>query len=224
MTKPFLTEIVDQVIEENRNAYPELSEKSEYIKKVVATEEESFDRTVEKGMQMLSELIGKLGAHGVLSGDDAFRLHDTYGFPLDLTKEILEEKGLTLDEERFFELMKNQKLTARANRAFKGGWDDAAADALSGLKTEFVGYRELTAETKILALLKDGQLVGSADEGDDAAVVIETTPFYAESGGQVGDKGTIESGNGDNVFEVLDTKKSAADSLFATAAVYGARS
>lgn len=207
VTKPFLTEIVDQVIEENKNAYPELSEKSDYIKKVIATEEESFNKTVEKGMQMLSEMIEKLGENGVLSGDDAFRLHDTYGFPLDLTKEILEEKGLTLDEERFLELMKNQKLTARANRSFKGGWDDAAADALSGLKTTFVGYKELTAETKILALLKDGKPVDSADEGDDTAVVIETTPFYAESGGQVGDKGTIESGNGDNVLEVLDTKK-----------------
>ncbi len=207
VTKPFLTEIVDQVIEENKNAYPELSEKSDYIKKVIATEEESFNKTVEKGMQMLSEMIEKLGENGVLSGDDAFRLHDTYGFPLDLTKEILEEKGLTLDEERFLELMKNQKLTARANRSFKGGWDDAAADALSGLKTTFVGYKELTAETKILALLKDGKPVDSADEGDDTAVVIEMTPFYAESGGQVGDKGTIESGNGDNVLEVLDTKK-----------------
>lgn len=207
VTKPFLTEIVDQVIEENKNAYPELAEKSEYIKKVIATEEESFNKTVEKGMQMLSELIEKLGENGVLSGDDAFRLHDTYGFPLDLTKEILEEKGLTLDEERFLELMKNQKLTARANRAFKGGWDDAAADALSGLKTAFVGYKELTAETKILAMLKDGAAVGSAEEGDDLAVVIETTPFYAESGGQVGDKGSITSGNGDNVLEVLDTKK-----------------
>lgn len=207
VTKPFLTEIVDQVIEENKNAYPELGEKSDYIKKVIATEEESFNKTVEKGMQMLSEMIEKLGENGVLSGDDAFRLHDTYGFPLDLTKEILEEKGLTLDEERFLELMKNQKLTARANRSFKGGWDDAAADALSGLKTEFVGYHALTAETKILALLKDGKPVDSAEEGDDTAVVIGTTPFYAESGGQVGDKGMIESGNGDNVLEVLDTKK-----------------
>lgn len=207
VTEPFLTEIVDQVIEENKNAYPELEEKSEYIKKVIATEEESFHKTVEKGMQMLSELIEKLGENGVLSGDDAFRLHDTYGFPLDLTKEILEEKGLTLDEERFRELMKKQKLTARANQAFKGGWDDAAADALSGVKTAFVGYRSLTAETKILAMLRDGALTDSAEEGDDLAVVIETTPFYAESGGQVGDKGSITSGNGDNVLEVLDTKK-----------------
>lgn len=206
VTKPFLTEIVDQVILENKNAYPELEEKRDYIIKVIATEEESFNRTVEKGTQMLNELIEKLGENGVLSGDDAFRLHDTYGFPLDLTKEILEEKGLTLDEERFMELMKEQKLTARANQAFKGGWDDAAADALSGITTKFVGYKELTSETKILAMLKDGALTDSIDSGE-AAVVIETTPFYAESGGQIGDCGTITSGNGDNVLEVADTKK-----------------
>lgn len=207
ITKPFLTEIVDQVIKENKDAYPELEEKREYIMKVIATEEESFNKTVEKGSQILAELIAQLGENGVLSGDDAFKLHDTYGFPLDLTKEILEEKGLTLDEKRFMELMKNQKLTARANQSFKGGWDDAAADALSGLKTTFVGYKELSCETKIIAMLKDGILTDSIDEDNDAAVVIETTPFYAESGGQVGDKGSIISAGGDNVLEVIDTKK-----------------
>ena len=207
VTKPFLTEIVDQVIKENKDAYPELEEKREYIMKVIATEEESFNKTVEKGSQILTDLIAQLGENGVLSGDDAFKLHDTYGFPLDLTKEILEEKGLTLDEERFMELMKNQKLTARANQSFKGGWDDAAADALSGLKTAFVGYKELSCETKIIAMLKDGALTDSIDEDNDVAVVTETTPFYAESGGQVGDKGTITSAGGDNVLEVIDTKK-----------------
>ncbi len=105
------------------------------------------------------------------------------------------------------ELMKNQKLTARANQSFKGGWDDAAADALSGLKTTFVGYKELSCETKIIAMLKDGALTDSIDEDNDVAVVTETTPFYAESGGQVGDKGTITSAGGDNVLEVIDTKK-----------------
>ena len=207
VTKPFLAEIVDQVIKENKDAYPELEEKREYIMKVIATEEESFNKTVEKGSQILTDLIAQLGENGVLSGDDAFKLHDTYGFPLDLTKEILEEKGLTLDEERFMELMKNQKLTARANQSFKGGWDDAAADALSGLKTAFVGYKELSCETKIIAMLKDGTLTDSIDEDNDVAVVTETTPFYAESGGQVGDKGTITSAGGDNVLEVIDTKK-----------------
>ena len=205
VTKPFLTEIVEQVIEENKDAYPELQEKQEYIKKVIATEEESFNKTVEKGTQLLNDLIAGLGDNGVLSGDDAFRLHDTYGFPLDLTKEILEEKGLTLDEERFKELMINQKQTARANQAFKGGWDEASMDAVSGFKTNFVGYKTMSCETKLLAMIKDGELVQSCSEGDSVIALIENTPFYAEMGGQVGDKGTITAG--DSVLRVLDTKK-----------------
>ena len=205
MNKPFLTEIIDQVIEENKNAYPELTEKREYIMKVIATEEESFGRTVEKGSQLLSELIAALGDKKVLSGDDAFRLHDTYGFPLDLTKEILEEKGLTLDEERFKELMINQKQTARANQAFKGGWDEASMNAVSGLKTNFVGYASLESDTKLLALIKDGETAESVSEGENVIAVIEDTPFYAEMGGQVGDKGVITAG--DSVLRVLDTKK-----------------
>ncbi len=206
ITKPFLTEIADQVIEENKNAYPDLAEKRGYIMKVIATEEESFNKTVEKGSQMLSELIGRIGESGVLSGDDAFRLHDTYGFPLDLTKEILAEKGLTLDEERFRELMQEQKATARANQAFKGGWDEASMDALSGFSTEFVGYNTLSAETKLSAIMKDGKSAESCTEGESVIVLIEKTPFYAEMGGQVGDKGVIMSG-GDNVIVVEDTKK-----------------
>ncbi len=207
MTKPFLTEIVNQVIEENKSAYPELAEKSEYIKKVIATEEESFNKTVEKGSQLLNDLIAGLGDNGVLSGDDAFRLHDTYGFPLDLTKEILAEKGLSLDEERFKELMANQKQTARANQAFKGGWDEASMNAVSGLKTEFVGYTSLASETKLTAILKDGENVQSCAEGDQVIAVIEKTPFYAEMGGQVGDTGCITAG--DSVMTVVDTKKAA---------------
>ena len=207
VTKPFLTEIVDQVIEENKNAYPELLEKREYIMKVIATEEDSFNKTVEKGSQLLTDLIGKLGTNGVLSGDDAFRLHDTYGFPLDLTKEILAEKGLSLDEERFKELMIKQKQTARANQAFKGGWDEASMNAVSGLKTEFVGYTTLTADTKITAIVKDGAAVEECGEGDEVIVVIEKTPFYAEMGGQVGDTGVITAG--DSVLTVVDTKKAA---------------
>ncbi len=207
VTKPFLTEIVEQVIIENRSAYPELAEKSEYIKKVIFTEEENFNRTVEKGFALLSELIENIGESGVLSGDDAFKLHDTYGFPLDLTREILGEKSLTLDEERFRELMVNQKQTARANQAFKGGWDEASMNAVSEFKTEFVGYDTLEQETKILAMLAGGDSISTAGEGDSVITVIEKTPFYAEMGGQVGDKGTISSANG--VMRVLDTRKAA---------------
>ncbi len=207
MTKPFLTEIVDQVIQENKSAYPELEEKKEYIKKVIATEEESFNKTVEKGSALLNDLIANIGDSKTLSGDDAFKLHDTYGFPLDLTKEILAEKGLSLDEERFKELMANQKQTARANQAFKGGWDEASMNAVSGFTTEFVGYKSLTSETKLLAMIKDGESVQSASEGDSVIAVIEKTPFYAEMGGQVGDTGTITAG--DSVMTVVDTKKAA---------------
>ena len=207
MTKPFLTEIVDQVIQENKSAYPEIEEKKEYIKKVISTEEESFNKTVEKGSALLNDLIANIGDSKTLSGDDAFKLHDTYGFPLDLTKEILAEKGLSLDEERFKELMTNQKQTARANQAFKGGWDEASMNAVSGFTTEFVGYKSLTSETKLLAMIKDGESVQSASEGDSVIAVIEKTPFYAEMGGQVGDHGTITAG--DSVMTVVDTKKAA---------------
>lgn len=204
-TKPFFAQVVDQVIDENKNAYPELEEKREYIKKVISTEEESFNKTIEKGTALLAELIEGIGNDGILSGDDAFKLHDTYGFPLDLTKEILEEKNLSLDEERFKELMLIQKQTARANQAFKGGWDEASMNAVSGYTTKFVGYDTLSHKTKLLALLKDGESISAVNEGDSVLVVIEETPFYAEMGGQVGDKGVIRSG--DSVMRVLDTKK-----------------
>ena len=201
----FLTKVAESVIKENVSAYPEIGNKAEYIKKVLATEEESFNKTIEKGMQILSELVEKLPENGVLSGEDVFKLHDTYGFPLDLTKEILEEKNLTLDEARFKELMKIQKDTARANQAFKGGWDEASLDSLSAFTTDFVGYKTLCTDSKLLAILKDGKTADSCDEGDQAIVLIGKTPFYAEMGGQVGDKGIITKG--DNVLRVLDTKK-----------------
>ncbi|MBR4305281.1 MAG: alanine--tRNA ligase, partial [Ruminiclostridium sp.] len=130
------------------------------------------------------------------------------GFPLDLTREILQEKNIGIDEEKFFELMNQQKANARANQAFKGGWDEATATALNSFTTTFVGYTELTTQTKILAIIKNGEVCDSVSEGEEATVVIETVPFYAESGGQVGDCGTIISG--DNVMQVADTKKTAA--------------
>ncbi len=210
VNKPFLYEVCDTVIDENLTAYPELNEKREYIKKVIKTEEESFAKTVDKGMQILGEYIEELkGAENpVLSGDKVFKLHDTYGFPLDLTRELLQEKNINIDEEKFYELMSQQKANARANQAFKGGWDEATATALNAFTTTFVGYTELTAETKILAMIKNGEVCDNVSEGEEATVVIETVPFYAESGGQVGDCGTIVSG--DNVMQVVDTKKTGA--------------
>ncbi len=189
MKESFLYKVAASVIKENESAYPEVKEKEEYIKKVLKCEEDSFNKTVEKGSQILEELINKMEIGSILKGEDVFKLHDTYGFPLDLTKEILAEKNLSLDENRFRELMENQRATARSNQAFKGGWDEASNDALKSFTTKFVGYTELSSDTQLKAILKNGQTVDSCSEGEDVVVLIETTPFYAESGGQVGDKG-----------------------------------
>lgn len=212
VNRPFLYEVCDAVINENRTAYPELNEKREYIKKVIRTEEESFAKTVEKGMQILDEFVKEMSAqeltNPVLSGENLFKLHDTYGFPIDLTREILAERSIGIDEKRFTELMNEQRAKARSNQAFKGGWDEAAADALSSLTTQFVGYTDMECESTIIAILKDGQTVESCSEGDDVSVVLDVTPFYAESGGQVGDCGTITAG--ESTLSVVDTKKTPA--------------
>ena len=206
-TKPFLHEVCDTVINENLSAYPELDEKRAYIKKVIQTEEESFAKTIDKGTEILNEMIEKLQSSGekVLPGADVFKLHDTYGFPLDLTKEILHENGLEADEEGFQECMKVQKDTARKNKKLGGGWDNAKNSALDAYKTTFVGYAELEKQTKLLAIVKNGEVSELCEEGDDVSVVLEETPFYAEMGGQVGDCGTVVSG--DNVIEITNTQK-----------------
>ncbi len=205
--KPFLNEVCDTVIDENLSAYPELGEKRAYIKKVIQTEEESFAKTIDKGTEILSDMMENMKKSGekTLRGEDVFKLHDTYGFPLDLTKEILHENGFEADEDGFAECMKIQKQTARENKKLGGGWDNAKNSALDAFKTNFVGYSTMTCGTKILALVKDGEMTELCGEGDKVTVVIEDTPFYAEMGGQVGDKGTIT--NGSSVMEVLDTQK-----------------
>lgn len=205
--KPFLYEVCDTVIDENLSAYPELAEKRAYIKKVIQTEEESFAKTIDNGSAILDEMIAELEKSGekTLSGENAFKLHDTYGFPLDLTKEILGEKGLSVDEEGFAECMKNQKETARKNKKLGGGWDNAKNSALDAFKTEFVGYDTLETDAKILAITKDGECVPLCGTGDEVGIVLDKTPFYAEMGGQVGDKGVIIRGSDE--MEVLDTQK-----------------
>lgn len=206
--KPFLYEVVDTVIDENVRAYPDLESKRDYIKRVIKQEEEAFAKTVEKGSQILDDYILDIKSKNenmVLGGEEAFKLHDTYGFPLDLTKEICAENGITVDEDKFRECMAVQKKTARENRKLGGGWDDASASVLTQFTTKFVGYTNLECDTKILAMVKDGNAADICEEGDRVTVLLETTPFYAESGGQVGDKGIIES-NG-NVMDVLDTQK-----------------
>ena len=205
INRPFLVELIDTVVGESGNAYPELKNKMAHIKMVVGKEEENFLRTIDQGLSRLNDFIAS--GEKVLSGEEAFKLNDTYGFPLDLTCDILEEKGISVDVEGFKKLMQEQKDRARNARkdsdtnAWKG--DDALLDGIDA--TSFVGYSELNAPANVTAIIVDGELVSTATEGQKATVIIDTTPFYAESGGQVGDKGTIRSG--DFVFDVATVNK-----------------
>ena len=210
ITKPFLCEVCDTVINENANAYPELAEKREYIKKIIGVEEEAFAKTIDKGTELLSQFNDKLLKEGsnVLSGDDAFKLSDTYGFPIDLTVEICEEKGISVDRDRFTELAKEQRARAKADHAAKAGssWADNSIK-VEAPATVFTGYTDTaTEDAEILAIYKDGVETDSASEGEDVVIVLDKTPFYAESGGQVGDTGVIESSS--SSANVEDTIKS----------------
>lgn len=208
VNEPFLYKVCDTVLEDNKAAYPELKDKAELIKKVILAEEESFGKTIDAGLALLDEYIANTEGT-VFSGEDAFKLNDTYGFPLDLTKDVLEEKGMTVDEDKFNELLQNQKDTARAARK------DAGADAwkngsvkIDADKTEFVGYTDMSCSAKVLAIVNtDGELVDMLGAGEKGTVILDKTPFYAMSGGQVGDTGCLT--NGANVFYVDDTTKNA---------------
>lgn len=174
-------------------------EKKDYIIKVLKVEEERFSKTIDQGMEILTGIMDKISAdqinQAVFSGEDAFRLYDTFGFPIDLTKEILAERGLPIDEEGFFRLMDEQKKRARDARKDVSGWDTDEMLAVEG-KAEFIGYEKTRGQGKILALLdEDGKPVDSLTEGMKATVVLDSTPFYAESGGQVGDSGAIAGAN-----------------------------
>ena len=208
--RPFLTEVCDTVINENKGAYPELDEKRDYIKKIIGVEEEAFAKTIDKGTELLTGFTDALKAEGktVLSGDDAFKLSDTYGFPIDLTVEMCEEMGLTVDRDRFTELAKEQRARAKADHLAKAGssWADNSIK-IDAPATVFTGYTDFEAENaSVLAIYKDGQEVEQASEGEDVVIVLDKTPFYAESGGQVGDTGIIA--NGENTASVADTIKS----------------
>ena len=204
----FLADVAAVVARENYSEYPELTEKLDYIQKVIRIEEERFNQTIDQGSDMLSGIIEKAVSEGktTLSGEDAFRLYDTYGFPIDLTREIAAESNLTLDEEGFAALMAEQKARARAARANISGWSDASKNLLADLpKTKFVGYTETETDAKVIGIIADDMLVDTVTEGD-FSLVLDKTPFYGEGGGQVGDTGVITV-NG-NTFTVLDTKKS----------------
>ncbi len=209
--EPFLYKVADTVIDENKCAYPELEEKREYIKKLILNEEESFAKTIDAGMDVLSKMLDGIEKGGVLSGEDTFKLSDTYGFPIDLTKEIAEEKGISVDEEGFRACVDESRKRSREDRLAKGGssWDEDAMSNLDLPKTKFTGYdySQLEINAKVLAVFKDGAEVTELNEGDDAVVILDETPFYAESGGQVGDTGVITIG--ESRFAVTDTKKTA---------------
>ena len=208
--EPFIYKVVDTVIEENKFAYPEIAEHADYIKKVILSEEERFCRTIDQGFDLLNEEVEKLTAEGetVLPGDIAFRLYDTFGFPLDLTQDILEEKNITVDEESFTALMNEQKKRARDARASINGvsWVEDNLTVLGDTKTKFVGYNRMDSASKVLAILKDGELSNDIEEGEEGVIILDSTPFYAEMGGQVGDRGVISEGP--SIFNVTDCKKS----------------
>ncbi len=202
----FLKDVVDTVIQENQSAYPELVEKRETIKKIVSFEEESFQKTIDQGMALLNELIDKADTK-VFSGEHAFTLNDTYGFPLDLTKEILAERGMEVDEQRFRQLMQEQRERARNARKDAGAdaWKGEGS-AASGLpETVFTGYDRTEDNGKVIAIIQGGKLVESADQGAEVSVVLDKTPFYGEGGGQVGDSGVLESEGVS--LDVVDTSK-----------------
>lgn len=209
MKEPFLNEVVETVILENERAYPELREKADYIKKIILSEEESFSKTVEKGMEMLLKAIQETKAKGssTLSGEEVFKLSDTFGFPLDLTMEIAEEKGLEVDQAGYQTLMQEQRAKARNDRASKGNssWDNGSLEGLPAAETVFVGYESLQADTVVTGIYKEGKAVDTLEEGEEGLLLLETTSFYAESGGQVGDQGRITIG--ESTFIVSDTKK-----------------
>ena len=204
----FLNKLCEIVIQENEGAYPELREKDAYIKKIISIEEERFDATIDSGLAILEGFISELKKSDktVLAGAEAFKLYDTFGFPVDLTKEIAAEKGIDVDEDEFARLMDEQKVRARENRKAGGGWSAAAADLLSDVeKTEFVGYENTECEAKVVAIIVDGVRTDSVNEGE-FTLVCDRTVFYGEGGGQVGDTGSAEI-NGAAV-KVTDTKKS----------------
>ncbi len=210
INRPFFMELCKAVINENKSGYPELIEKKELITKVITNEEASFNKTIDQGLSMLEELTRN---GGMLSGEDAFKLYDTYGFPVDLTKDILAEKGMTLDEDKFKECMNEQREKARNARKASDGesWKSDGISFENIPETEFLGYENENCTATVLDIIVEGEHVSAVNDGQEAVIVLDKTVFYAESGGQVGDKGVISN----NIvrFEVVDTKKTV-DGIF----------
>jgi len=206
----FLAELCKTVIECSKDAYPELLEKQEHIFATLNKEEESFNKTIDQGLAILGTFIDEIKASDKteLSGENAFKLYDTYGFPLDLTKEILEEAGMTVDEEGYKECMEVQRTTARKARKVSTymGADATIYEELPvDLITEFDGYDKLTIDAKVVAVTTEDAVVDTLSEGTNGSILTDITPFYATMGGQCGDSGIIKTENG--VFVVKDTVK-----------------
>ena len=206
----FLAKIAQVVIDESKDGYPELDEKQDFILKVLTQEEEKFAKTIDQGLVILSEMEDRMQAAGdkVLSGEDAFKLYDTYGFPIDLTAEILEEKGFSYDEAGFKACMDQQRQKARAARKetnYMGADADVYNEIEADVTTEFVGYDTTSSTDKIAILTTESEVVDALAEGDKGSIIVAKTPFYATMGGQQGDKGIITTAEG--TFVVEDTVK-----------------
>ena len=206
----FMAKLAATVINESKDGYPELEEKKDFIFKVLSQEEEKFGKTIDQGLSILSDMEKQMEADGVkvLSGENAFKLYDTYGFPMDLTQEILEEKGFSVDEEGFKKAMEVQRTTARKARKVTNymGADETVYESVDpSVTTEFVGYDSLNCKSKITVLTTETEIVEALSDGEVGTVIVEQTPFYATMGGQQGDKGIIRTAAGE--FQVEDTIK-----------------
>ena len=210
INRPFLSEVLDTVIAENKDHYPELEQKSDYIHKVIEMEEARFDATIDSGLSILGDMITAVKAEGKteLPAADAFKLYDTYGFPIDLTLEILEEQGMTTDREGFDVLMNEQRVRAREDRKKMGdlGWASENLGLDKSIKTRFDGYTIYDEKATVLAIVANGEVAGSAATGDRVTIVLDHTPFYAEMGGQVADHGLLTNEKGLSVC-ISDVQK-----------------
>ena len=208
VNEPFLYQVVDMVVHENECQYPELREKQAYITRVIRNEEENFAKTIDAGMHIFSDLLAEHQAKGerVFSGADAFKLYDTYGFPIDLTREMVQEQDMTVDEDAFQELMEQQRVRARKAREALGDLAWAGVDlGLDTTPTKFTGYDHTVDQGTILAIVCDGEVCSEIDKGKQGVLVLDCTPFYAEMGGQVADNGVIETDGA--LFQVTDVQK-----------------
>ena len=208
VNEPFLYQVVDTVIHENECQYPELREKQSYITRVIRTEEENFAKTIDGGMKIFTEMLQshKEKGESTFSGADAFKLYDTYGFPIDLTNEMVAEEGMQVDEAAFQQLMQEQKVRAREARKALGDLGWAGVEFGKEIPaTTFIGYTNMEAEGKIVAIVADEELQGAVNAGTDAILVLDQTPFYAEMGGQVADHGVIRTETAE--FTVTDVQK-----------------